>query len=60
VYEVVHPKWRVHKVKSYDIVCSTERLYGKDFVPILNQKPKSVFLAEGSEIKVLKGIKIHQ
>jgi uncharacterized protein len=60
VYEVVHPKWRVHKVKTYDIVCSTERLYGKDFASILNQKPKSVFLAEGSEIKVLKGIKLHQ
>jgi len=58
VYEVAHPKWRVHKVKSYDIVCSTEELYGKDFVSTLNQKPRSVFLAEGSDIKVLKGGKI--
>jgi uncharacterized protein YqjF (DUF2071 family) len=60
VYEVVHPKWRIHKVKSYDIVCSAEQLYGEAFEKILNQKPKSVFLAEGSEIKVLKGVRIYQ
>lgn len=58
VYEVQHPKWRIHKVKSYDIVCDAEKLYGNDFVLTLNQKPKSVFLAEGSDIKVLKGSKI--
>jgi len=60
VYEVVHPKWRVHKVKSYDVFCSIEQLYGKDFVSTLNQKPQSVFLADGSEIRVLKGVKIYQ
>lgn len=58
MYEVVHPKWRVHTVKTYDVVCSTEQLYGKDFASALNQKPASVFLAEGSEIKVTKGEKI--
>ncbi|MBV9963561.1 MAG: DUF2071 domain-containing protein [Parafilimonas sp.] len=59
VYQVQHPKWRIHKVKSYDIVCDTAKLYGNDFVSTLNQKPKSVFLAEGSDIKVLKGTKIY-
>jgi uncharacterized protein len=58
VYEVQHPKWRVQKIKSYDIKCSTEKLYGKDFVEPLKQKPVSVFLAEGSPIKVLSGSKI--
>jgi uncharacterized protein len=58
VYEVQHPKWRVHTVKKYDIKCSTEKLYGKDFVEALSQKPHSVFLAEGSPIKVMGGSKI--
>ena len=60
VYEVAHPKWRIHKVKSYDIVCNTKQLYGDAFFETLNRKPKSVFLAEGSDIKVLKGEKIYR
>ena len=58
VYEVVHPKWNVHKVKSYDIKCDTEKLYGIDFVETLNAKPLSVFLADGSPIQVMKGTKM--
>jgi uncharacterized protein len=58
VYEVQHPKWRVHPVKWYDVKCNTEKLYGKDFVSALNQKPQSVFLAEGSPIKVFGGGRI--
>ena len=58
VYEVAHPKWRVHAVKSYDIKCSVEKLYGKDFIEALGQTPTSVFLAEGSPIKVMKGTKL--
>ena len=58
VYEVQHPKWKVHAVKEYDIKCSAEQLYGKDFVEPLSQKPHSVFLAEGSLIKVMTGSKI--
>ena len=60
VYEVAHPKWRIYKVKSYDIVCNTKQLYGDAFFETLNRKPKSVFLAEGSDIKVLKGEKIYR
>lgn len=58
VYEVQHPKWRVHKVTDYDVHCSTEQLYGKVFVEALSQQPSSVFLAEGSPIKVMNGSKI--
>jgi len=58
VYEVAHPRWRIHKVKSYDIVCSTKQLYGGDFVETLKQQPRSVFLAEGSAVQVMKGAKI--
>lgn len=58
VYEVQHPKWKMHKVNDYDVYCSTEKLYGKAFVDTLSQKPSSVFLAEGSPIKVMSGSKI--
>jgi uncharacterized protein YqjF (DUF2071 family) len=58
VYEVQHPKWLIHKVKSYDIVCSTKQLYGSAFEETLNQKPQSVFLANGSAVQVMKGAKI--
>jgi hypothetical protein len=57
-YEVKHPKWKVHKVKSYDIKCNAEALYGRDFVEPLLQPPLSVFLAEGSKIGVMKKVKI--
>lgn len=58
-YQVAHPKWNVHKVLSYEILCNTKELYGEDFVETLNQKPVSVFLAEGSAIEVFKKNKIH-
>ena len=60
IYEVIHPKWRIYKVKSYDIVCNAKKLYGEEFEQTLHQTPQSVFLADGSEIKVMKGTKIYQ
>jgi hypothetical protein len=57
-YEVNHPKWRVHPVKSYMIKCDTKALYGAAFEETLSQKPHSVFLAEGSQIKVMQGNKV--
>lgn len=58
VYEVKHPKWNVHKVLSYDIKCNAKDLYGSEIGSVINQKPCSVFLAEGSAIEVLKGSRI--
>lgn len=54
-YEVAHPKWNVHPVKSFDIKCDVQHLYGADFAAALSAQPVSVFLAEGSPVKVLKG-----
>lgn len=54
-YRVTHPQWRIHSVHSYEISCSTEALYGNEFVETLQQPPRSVFLAEGSAITVMKG-----
>lgn len=57
-YGVAHPRWRVHTVRSYNISCSVEQLYGAAFLDTLNRQPSSVFLAEGSAIEVLKGFRI--
>jgi uncharacterized protein YqjF (DUF2071 family) len=57
-YQVIHPKWKVHTIKTYDIRCSIKQLYGETFVEALNQQPRSLFLAEGSSVKVMTGTKI--
>ncbi len=57
-YEVAHPSWNIHEVKEYSINCNAETLYGSAFAESLNQKPKSVFLAAGSSVSVMKGAKI--
>ncbi|MGV3658456.1 MAG: YqjF family protein [Chitinophagaceae bacterium] len=59
VYEVAHPQWNIHAVKSFDVACSTAELYGPQFVDALAAPPRSVFLAEGSPISVLKGGRIY-
>lgn len=51
-YNVVHPKWIIHKVYSYDLSVDYKTLYGKAFVPFLDLKPTSVFMAEGSEVEI--------
>jgi uncharacterized protein YqjF (DUF2071 family) len=54
-YNVSHPQWMIHDVESFDMKCSTARLYGEQFFEPLAQAPRSVFLATGSEISVMKG-----
>lgn len=56
-YEVEHPRWKVYKTKSYEIEADFGDLYGKDFGFLSTLQPKSVFLAEGSEVN-LRGGKI--
>lgn len=57
-YGVEHPRWNVYPVKNYSIDVDFRQVYGDAFGFLSKEKPKSVFLAEGSEIKVLDGRKI--
>jgi len=59
-YEVAHPRWNIHPVKSYDISCDFGGLYGKAFAGLSGQEPDSVCLAEGSAIKVYPKKRIGQ
>ena len=52
-YAVQHPSWFVHKVKSYNIVCNFEKLYGSEFAFLDRAKPDTVFMAQGSPIAIL-------
>lgn len=57
-YEVAHPKWKIYPLRSYSIDVDFKQAYGAEFAFFNELKPKSVFLAEGSEIEVKGGIKI--
>ena len=54
-YGVEHPKWEVYGTKDYLIDVDFEDIYGPDFSFLQTEKPQSVFLALGSEIKVKEG-----
>jgi hypothetical protein len=54
-YGVEHPRWDVYKTKEYNIEVDFGNVYGKVFDFLKTEKPASVFLAEGSEIKVKAG-----
>jgi uncharacterized protein len=53
VYQVHHPNWLIHPVRHYQVQCNIENMYGATFVEPLSRPPKSVFLAEGSDISVM-------
>lgn len=57
-YGVEHPKWNVYNTIDYKINVDFAQVYGEEFSILNNQKPNSVFLAEGSEIEVKGGRKI--
>ena len=54
-YGVEHPRWDVYPLKNYQIDVDFGNIYGTDFSFLQNATPKSVFLAEGSLIKVKAG-----
>lgn len=58
-YEVRHPRWKVYPVTDYAIDVDFSMLYGATFSSLTNQKPLSVFLAEGSEINVRESNILH-
>jgi uncharacterized protein len=53
-YNVQHPAWKIFPVKNYLIDCDFNALYGDSFSNLTDAKPNSVFVAEGSDISVLK------
>ena len=58
-YRVEHIPWRVWQVSESRLVCDVESLYGAEFAEALRQPPRSAFLAEGSEVAVYRGARLH-
>ncbi len=57
-YRVEHPRWRVWAVAQPYLLCNIRTLYGASFEPFLRRRPRSAFLAEGSEVAVYPGEKL--
>lgn len=54
-YEVQHPVWNRYEIIDHETDVDFGEVYGNDFNFLNNEKPVSVLLAEGSEIKVNEG-----
>lgn len=57
-YRVEHPQWRVWNAENPEFTSGISELYGSEFEAGLSGRPRSCFVAEGSEIKVRRGRKI--
>jgi len=51
-YKIDHPRWNIYEVIQANINCDFEANYGKGFSFLNSKTPTSIFMAEGSAIKV--------
>lgn len=51
-YQVEHPRWEIYPVSRCQANCDFGRLYGSAFADLEGREPQSVFLAEGSPVRV--------
>jgi uncharacterized protein len=51
-YAVEHPRWKLHRVETYEVQCNFGELYGAAFANLSCTQPGSVLLAEGAEVVV--------
>jgi uncharacterized protein YqjF (DUF2071 family) len=56
VYRVEHPKWQTYRVHDYFIDVDFSNLYGNEFKFLESSDPSSIFLIEGSEVTVGRGM----
>ena len=57
-YQVVHPSWRIWPGIDPQVDCDAEALYGRVWADVLSAKPTSAFVADGSEIAVMRPLRI--
>ena len=57
-YHVQHAPWCVAPATDAELDCDVGRTYGDLFVPFLQAKPVSAFLADGSEVTVSHGVRL--
>jgi uncharacterized protein YqjF (DUF2071 family) len=57
-YRVEHPRWRVWEAREMEVDCQFDNLYGETFGTFLKPVPASALVADGSEVKVFRGVKL--
>jgi hypothetical protein len=57
-YQVEHAAWKVYRCTDFSVDCDFTLPYGNDFGFLNKATPASVFMAEGSAVKVRSGRKI--
>jgi uncharacterized protein len=53
-YGVEHPRWKTWLATTFEFKADVAILYGEQFAEVLNQPPRSAFVADGSRITVQK------
>jgi len=51
-YEVEHELWETFNVIDYSVNCDFGSLFGNEFSILNKEKPKSVFMLKGSEVRI--------
>ncbi len=57
-YQVLHPPWRYAELSNLTLDWDPERCYGPGLAAALCKQPDFAFLADGSNIKVFRGVKV--
>jgi uncharacterized protein len=57
-YLVEHSRWNVWETSFAEFHCDVANLYGKNFCEFFDKPPSSAFLADGSKVKLYKGVKL--
>lgn len=57
-YQVEHPRWKVWRASEFDFKCDVASQYGAAFAPYLSRPPTTCFLADGSRVRVRRGVLI--
>lgn len=58
-YRVEHPSWNVWNAERAMLEGDMAQVYGPQMAEVLRRKPDSAFLAEGSAVKLYRGIRIN-
>ncbi len=57
-YRLEHPPWSVRQVRDVRFECDVAALYGKQWEPFLTRSAVSVFVADGSPVRVFPGVRL--
>ncbi len=55
-YQVEHSPWNVWQPTRTELQCNAEKMYGRQWVPILASEPDSAILVDGSAIVLRRGV----